>query len=105
MNPFFWQVMLTALLDLAGTITAKFWSSGKNPWLLLATFLLFGGAGFFFARSLRYEGMAIANIMWISLSVILISIIGYFAFKENIAPLQLAGIAVIIAGLVLVNLK
>lgn len=105
MSQFLLHVALINLLDLAGTICAKFWSINKNPWLLVGTFALFGAAGFFFARSLRFEGMAITNVLWISISVILVAIVGYFAFNENIAPIQLIGIAVIIIGLVLINLK
>lgn len=105
MSPFLLHIALINLLDLAGTICAKFWSINKNPWLLVGTFLLFGSAGFFFARSLRYEGMAITNVLWISISVILVTIVGYFTFRENIAPIQLVGIAVIMVGLVLINLK
>ena len=105
MNPFILHITIITLLDLAGTLCAKFYSTNKNPLLLLATFLLFGSAGYVFARSLKYEGMAITNVMWIALSVILVTIIGYFTFKEEIAYIQLIGIGVIVIGLVLVNLK
>jgi len=105
MNPFIIHIVIINLLDLAGVLTAKFYSLNKNPGLLLLTALFFGGAGFFFARSLRYEGMAITNVLWIAISIILVTIFGYFIFKENIAPIQIIGIIVITIGLILVNLK
>jgi len=105
MNPFILLIAIITLLDLAGVLSAKFWSINKNPLLLLATFLFFGGAGLIFARSLRYEGMAITNVLWVALSVIIVTIIGYFIFKEDIAPIQIAGIVIIIIGLILINLK
>ena len=105
MSPFFFHVAIISLLDLAGTLCAKFWSIHKTPWLLAATFILFGSAGFVFARSLRYEGMAITNVLWIAISVILVAILGYFTFKESIAPIQMVGIVVIAIGLILINLK
>ena len=56
------------------------------------------------AGSLKYEGMAIANILWISLSVILATILGYFVFKEDISLLQLAGIGIITVGLIMITI-
>lgn len=105
MSPFIYYIAVITLLDLAGTLTAKFYILSKNPLLLAATALLFGAAGFTFALSLKYEGMAITNVLWISLSIIIVTFIGYFGFKENIAPIQLAGIFVILVGLILINLK
>lgn len=97
------HVIIINTLDLFGVLAAKYWSITKNPWLLLVTSLLFAGAGFFFARSLRFEGVAIVNIVWITISVVLVTLIGYFFFKEQITPRQLAGIFAILIGLVLVN--
>lgn len=105
MSPFLLHIILISLLDLAGTLTAKFYSLHKNPWFLVATALLFGLAGLVFALSLKYEGMAITNVLWIAISIVLVTLIGYFTFNENIAPIQLAGIGVIVVGLVLINLK
>jgi len=105
MSPFILLIVTINLLDLAGVLSAKFWSINKNPLFLLATFLFFGGAGLIFARSLRYEGMAITNVLWIALSIITVTIVGCFVFKEDIAPIQIAGIVVITIGLILINLK
>lgn len=105
MNPFILHIAIITLLDFAGVICAKFYSIDKNPLLLIATIVLFGGAGYVFAKSLKYEGMAITNVLWIALSVILVTIVGYFIFKEEITPLHLSGIGVILVGLILVNLK
>ena len=103
MNRFYFFIAIINTLDLVGIIAAKLFSTNKNPWLLLLTVFCFGGAGFFFARSLRYEGAAITNVLWIAISVILVTILGYFIFKENITPIQLIGIFVILLGLILVN--
>ncbi|MBT5016499.1 hypothetical protein HN748_03470 [Candidatus Peregrinibacteria bacterium] len=105
MNPFIYYIVLITLFDLAGTICAKYYSLHKHPGFLIATVLFFGGAGFVFAKSLKYEGMAITNVLWIALSIIIVTLIGYFAFKEEIAIIQLIGIGVILIGLILVNLK
>ena len=105
MNPYLVHIIIIIACDVSGVLAAKSWSITKNPLLLVTTVLLFGTAGFVFARSLRYNGVAITNILWISLSIILVTIIGYFFFKEDISLIQFIGIALIFSGLVLINLK
>ena len=105
MSIFALYITAIIVLDISGTLCAKLYSVNKNSLFLFATFLFFGGAGFLFAKSLAYEGMAITNILWISLSIIAMTIIGYFVFKENITPIQFIGNGEITLGLVLVNFE
>lgn len=105
MNLFLVYVGTVALLDAVAIISAKQWQVTKQWPFLAITVIAFGCAGFFFARSLQYEGMAITNIIWMALSTLLITSVGYFFFRETITVLQFIGIATIIAGLVLVNIK
>lgn len=105
MNPFLAHILIITGLDVLGVLAAKMWYIHRNPWFILLTVLLFGGAGFVFARSLRFEGMAIANILWIALSIIAVTLIGFFGFKEEITTLQWAGIGLIATGLVFMNLN
>lgn len=66
---------------------------------------MFGAAGILFCFSLKYQGIAIANIVWIAASAILVAIAGIFFFKENVTPIQITGIIILIIGLILINLK
>ena len=105
MNPsILYAIMITAA-EIIGIVIAKKWNLNDNPVYLLATISLFGLVGFLFANSLKYEGMAIMNILWISFSVIIITFVGYFVFKENISLTQLAGIGIIVIGLFMVRFK
>ncbi len=106
MNPkYYLLIALINTLDLTGILAAKFFSFNKNPLLLALTVACFGGAGYFFAKSLQYQGAAITNILWIAISVILVTILGYFLFKEKITTIQFVGIAFILVGLILVNIN
>ena len=104
MSPFLLIILSISLFEVAGNVTAKLWSLHKHPSAFISTILFYGIAGGLFARSLKYEGMAIANILWISLSVILATILGYFVFKEDISLLQLAGIGIITVGLIMITI-
>jgi len=105
MNQFAVYIAVITLLDIGGTISAKLYSLNKNLLFLGLTVTLFGSAGYVFARSLKYEGMAITNVLWIAFSIIVVTIVGYFLFKEEISVIQFVGIAVIMVGLILINLK
>ena len=106
MNPKYY-LLIAALntLDLLGIVAAKFFSLNKNPILLAATTLCFAGAGYFFAKSLQYQGAAITNILWIAISVLLVTAVGYFLFKQRITPVQFTGIVLILVGLILININ
>lgn len=105
MNNFAFYIAGIATLDLLAIISAKFWIINKNSIFLVATCLLFAGSGYMFAKALKFEGMGITNAVWTSISAILAVVGGYLIFKENITLIQAIGIAVIIVGLVLINLK
>jgi len=105
MSPFILNVLVISLFDLLGLVSGKLWSIHKNAWWLVATALFFATAGLAFARSLRYEGMAITNILWVAFAALFTTLVGYFVFKENISTLQFMGMLIIIVGLAMINWK
>lgn len=105
MNTFYIYVSLIAIFDLMGSMLAKMWAMKENPLYLIGTIFCFGIAGFFFAKSLKFEGLAVANIIWIVLSIVIVSIASYFFFHENLSRVQILGILTVLIGVVLVNLK
>ncbi|MFA5076031.1 MAG: EamA family transporter [Patescibacteria group bacterium] len=103
MNLFYLYISCIAVLDLGGMLSGKMWNITRQPVYLVVTCLAFTVAGFFFALSLRYEGMAITNIFWIAVSTVLTTIAGYFVFKEQISSVQFIGVLIIIIGVALIN--
>ncbi len=100
-------LLLTALLifDLIGLSLAKIWSIKLTPVYLIMTIICYAIMAIFLAFSFKYEGAAITNIIWVSLSAIGMTAIGYFIFHENITTLQFIGIGVIMIGLIIIRLK
>lgn len=105
MAKFYLFIVIIAVLDLFAEYSGKLWSMGGKPIYLALTVLGFGTAGFFFALSLKYEGVAIANILWIALTAILVTLMGYFVFKEALSVTNLIGIGVVILGVILINIR
>lgn len=105
MTKFYIYIALINLLDLLAITSGKMWNITKNPLYLVGTILGFALAGFFFALSLQYEGMAITNVIWVALSVLLVTIAGHFMFKEIINSYQLGGMALVLLGVVFLNIR
>jgi len=100
----FWLYFsLVCLFDVLGIGLGKYYSLTQNNWYLVGAAMSFTLVGLFFALSLNYKGIALANIIWSGFATILITTTGYFIFKETITPLQMSGITMIVLELVLVN--
>ena len=105
MGRFYLYIALINTLDLLAILSAKMWHITNKPFYLAGTALGFALAGIFFALSLKYEGMAVTNVLWIAISVILVAAMGYFVFKENITSWQFAGMGCVILGIVFLNIR
>ncbi|MBU0577860.1 EamA family transporter [Patescibacteria group bacterium] len=105
MAKFYFYIALINTFDLLAILAGKMWSITYKPFYLVFCSLGFAIAGFFFALALKYEGSAVTNVLWIAISVGLVTIMGYFVFKEHISGWQFLGIATVLLGIVFLNIK
>lgn len=100
-----WVYLISAiLLEVAGTTALKV-SHGMSR--LLPTILVFGFYGLSFAvfsRALKAMDIGIGYAIWSGLGTAAITLIGFFVFKEPLTPVKLFSLAMIIAGVVGLNL-
>ena len=61
-------------------------------------------AFYFLSWSLRYVPVGIAYAIWSGLGIVLISLVGYFAFGQKLDLAAVCGLGLIIAGVVVLNL-
>lgn len=61
-------------------------------------------AFFFLSYTLRYIPVGIAYAVWSGLGIVLISLVGYFAFGQKLDLAAVIGLGLIIAGVVVLNL-
>lgn len=59
----------------------------------------------FFGHALKYLNLAIAYALWCGIGIVATSFFSYFLFHERISLVGYAGIGLIMAGCILVNLK
>jgi small multidrug resistance pump len=102
----FWIYLLIAILtEVVGTTLMKV-SQGLTrliPSVLM--FVLYGISFVFMALALKKIEVSTAYAIWSGLGTALIATIGIVWFRESVNIPKLAGIVLIIAGVLLLNLK
>jgi len=61
-------------------------------------------AFYFLSWTLRYVPVGIAYAIWSGLGIVLISLVGWFMFRQALDTPALIGLALIIAGVLVINL-
>jgi len=97
-------LILTIIFETAAIIFIKL-SNGfeQKGWLIsgIVTYLL---SFIFLTMSLKQIPAGIANATWAGASTILVALLGILIFKEQLSGLQLIFLALIVVGLVGLNL-
>ena len=105
MVKFYLLISLIALFDLLAIFAGKMsLVTGKSVYIALCC-LGFALAGYFFTLSLHYDDVAIVNVLWIALSIILVALMGHFYFAEQLSRLDILGMVIIMIGIVILNFK
>ena len=104
-SPFVFYISLAIILDVIAVIVARYWTLTGNQWLLYVVVALYAGVGYSFAKSLKYEGMSVAYIVWVTVVAVVITLLGHFIFKERLELTQLVGVFLAVIAVFLVNGK
>ena len=100
-----WMFLCLAILfEVAGTVSMKL-SAGFTK-LLPSVLLMFfyGGSLFFLTLTLKSIDVSVAYAVWSGMGIVLITVVGFLYFQENISVMKLISIGLIIAGVVSLNL-
>lgn len=71
------------------------------PTLLMAVF--YGAAFYFLSHVIKTIPMGVAYAVWSGLGIVLISVVGYFAFKQTLDLPAIIGVGFIVVGVVVIN--
>lgn len=91
------EVFATTMLKLSNGFTALLPSAGCVVGYLLCFFLL--------GKSLEHLNLSLAYALWAALGIILTTVVAFFLFGDKITLPMIIGIALIVVGVVLVNLN
>jgi small multidrug resistance pump len=97
--------LFTAIvLEVIGTSALKASEQFTRLLPILVMVACYGTSFFFLSLVLRTLPVGIAYAIWSGLGIVLISMVGVFWFKQPLDLPALAGLGLIIAGVVVVNL-
>ena len=100
-----WAALLGAIaLDEAGTTLLQASQQFTRPWPTAGMAVCYGLAFYLLSIALRQMPVGIAYAIWSGLGVVLISIIGAVAFRQRLDLPAVAGLAMIVGGVVVINL-
>ena len=97
---------LAIIGEVIATTFLKFTSGDKQIWWVYPIV----GVGYIFAFVMlsltlgRGVPLGIAYALWAGIGVVLVALISWLAFKEALTPMQIAGMALVIGGVVLLEL-
>ena len=100
-----WAALLGAIaLEVAGTTLLQASQQFTRPWPTAGMAVCYGLAFYLLSIALRQMPVGIAYAIWSGLGVVLISIIGAVAFRQRLDPPAVAGLTMIVGGVVVINL-
>jgi small multidrug resistance pump len=102
----FWIYLLIAILtEVVGTTMMKVSQGLTRLMPSVLMFVMYGISFVFMALALKKIEVSTAYAIWSGLGTALIATIGIVAFRESFNIPKMAGLALIIAGVILLNLK
>ncbi|WP_191112489.1 SMR family transporter [Acinetobacter lwoffii] len=105
MNPVSWAYLLLAIIAEVTGSTFLVKSEGfTRLWPSLAVVILFCIAFYLLSQVIKVIPLGIAYAIWAGVGIVLTAIVGYVIFKQALDLPAFIGIALIISGVVVINL-
>lgn len=92
------------IFEVIGTSALKASDGFSKLWPTLFMALCFAAALFCLSQTLRTIPLGIAYAIWCGVGIILTALSGWFVFRQSIDAAAIIGMALIIAGVLVINL-
>jgi len=96
---------LAILLEVIGTTSMKISDGMSKLAPSIIMFVCYGASFSMLALALKRIDVSIAYAIWSGLGIVVITIIGFLYFNEQLNTTKLVAIALILVGVVLLNLS
>ncbi len=100
-----WFYLTIAIVaEVVGTVALKYTQGFSKPIPVLVVMLGYGTAFFMLSRVVQVLPLAITYAIWAGAGIVLIGVIGWLALGQKLDSAALAGIGLIMSGVVVINL-
>jgi small multidrug resistance pump len=96
---------IAIVAEVIGTSALKAAEGFTRPLPSLIVVVGYGTAFYFLSLALKFIPVGIAYAIWSGVGVALITLIGWWLFKQRLDLPALAGIAMIVAGVIVIQLS
>jgi len=97
-------LLIAVLFETFGTSCLQASQQLTRFWPSVGIVVGFGGAFWFFMQVLKVIPLGVTYALWSGIGIVLISASGYFVFGQKLDLWAVIGIALIISGIVVINL-
>ncbi|MCO5066038.1 MAG: multidrug efflux SMR transporter [Rhizobiaceae bacterium] len=104
MNPTYMWLIVAIGLEVIGTSALKETQGFTRLWPSILTLVTYGFAFYFLSLTLRTLPMGVVYAVWSGAGIVCIATIGWVVFRQALDMPALIGIALIIAGVAIINL-
>lgn len=99
----YFYLALAIVSEVIGTSALKAAEGFSRPLPSLVVIVGYGAAFYFLSLALKVIPVGIAYAIWSGVGVALITLIGWVVFKQRLDAAALAGVALIVAGVVVIQ--
>lgn len=95
---------LAIVLEVSGTTCMKLSEGFTRPWAAVGMVLFYIASFSCLTISLKRIDLGVAYAIWAGVGTALVAVIGFTYFREQVTTLKVASIALVVAGVVGLNL-
>lgn len=97
-------LMLAVLAETIGTTALQACQQFTRPIPSVVAVVAYGAAFYLLAGALRHFPVGVAYAMWSGMGIVFIAVIGFVVFGQKLDLAAVFGIALILAGILVINL-
>ena len=98
-----WALAVAIGCEVVGTIALKMSDGFARPLPAMVTVVSYGAAFYAMSIALRTLPVGVVYAIWSGVGIVLISLIGFMVFDQALDVAALIGLALIVAGVVVIN--
>lgn len=97
-------LLIAVITETIGTAAMQASEQFTRFWPSVLLVVAYGISFYFLALTLKYMPVSIVYAIWSGLGIVFIAIIGWLVFKQTLDFAAIAGMGLIIAGVIVINL-